>query len=298
MDAWLYPADVLAALMRPLTHDPIVIAGQRNVDPQGYFGPLERPVRGVVRRLTNVVVANSDAARRHAISAGSDPAKVRVIRNGVAIRPLASAADVAAARARLGIPDPHTIVVGCVANFSPVKRHDLLLRAIAPLAAEGYPIRLVLIGDGGLRSAIQDEVQRLGLSGHVLLQGSVADPEPLYAGIDVVVQASEREGLPNALLEASAAARPIVATAAGGTDEIVVDGRTGFLVPIGGVAGLTMGLRRLIGDPALRAELGAGARQQAVSTFGMDRFVDEFAGLYEGLAARRQAARRTRRTPS
>ena len=54
MDAWLYPADVLAALMRPLTHDPIVIAGQRNVDPQGYFGPLERPVRGVVRRLTNV----------------------------------------------------------------------------------------------------------------------------------------------------------------------------------------------------------------------------------------------------
>ncbi len=289
VDAWLYPADVLAALMRPITRTPVIVTGQRNVDPQHFFGPLERRVASLVGRLTDVVVANSEAAAEHAVKVGGvDLAKIRIIRNGVVVGAPASASERIASRRGLGVSDPDTVVVGCVANFLPVKRHDLLLDAFAPLAAEGLPVSLVLIGDGPLRPAIELRIRELGLSGVVRLHGSEPNPEPLYAGFDLVVQASEREGLPNALLEAGAAGRPMIATTAGGSGEIVLDGRTGLLVPIGDRDGLTGALRRLVVDAGLRERLGRDARDHVATTFGMNRFVSEFAALYESLAEARR----------
>lgn len=285
VDAWLYPADVLAALMRPFTQTPVVVTGRRNVDPQHFFGPLERGVASLVGRLTDVVVANSAAAGEHAVKVGGvDPAKVRIIRNGVVVGAPASTAERIAIRRSLGVSDPNAVIVGCVANFLPVKRHELLLDAFAPVAGESQPVTLVLIGDGPLRAAIERRIRDLGLDGRVRLHGSIPSPEPLYAGFDLVVQASEREGLPNAMLEAGAAGRPTLATAAGGSGEIVRDGETGLLVPVGDRDALTVALRRLVIDADLRDRLGTGARDHIARTFGMDRFVSEFAALYESLA--------------
>lgn len=286
VDAWLYPADVLAALMRPITRTPVVVTGARNVDPQGYFGPLEGVVSSVARRMTDAVVANSEAAALHAMKvSGIGHSKVRVIRNGVVVGELASDEERMATRHDLGVADPNQIVIGCVANLRPVKQHALLLDAFAPLLAEGRPVTLVLVGDGLLRPAIERQIRGLGIEGRVRLHGSEANPEPLYAGFDLVVQASEREGLPNALLEAGAAGRPMVATAAGGTAEVVIDGQTGLLCAVGDRDALTAALRRLASDTELRSVLGRGARAHVEATFGMDRFVSEFANLYETLAA-------------
>jgi glycosyltransferase involved in cell wall biosynthesis len=293
VDAWLYPADVLAALMRPFTQTRVIVTGARNVDPQEYFGPLERRVSTLVRRMTDAVVANSGAAAAHAMKvSGIDPSKVRVIRNGVSVSEPVSEDERVARRHELGVTDPDRVVVGCVANFRPVKNHDLLIEAFAPLVAEGLPVTLVLVGDGQLRPAIERRIREFGIGEHVRLHGSAADPEPLNAGFDLVVQASDREGLPNALLEAGAAGRPMVATAAGGTAEIVVDGTTGLLVPIGDREALTTALRRLVVDAGLRILLGRGARENIASRFGMDRFVAEFAELYEALAAQKGILRR------
>jgi glycosyltransferase involved in cell wall biosynthesis len=94
--------------------------------------------------------------------------------------------------------------------------------------------------------------------------------------------------LPNVLLEAASAGRAIVATAAGGTGEIVIQGKTGLLVPIDDQDGLTQALREAVVNPALRATLGGAAQTHAATAFGMDRFVTEFADLYESLVASKQ----------
>lgn len=292
VDAWLYPADVLAAVMRPITRTPVVITGRRNVDPQQFFGPLERTVASLVGRLTDVVVANSAAVASNAVDVGGvAPEKIRVIRNGVVVRPPVSAAARLARRRALGIDDPDEIVIGCVANYSPVKRHDLLIEAFAALPDPGRPLRLVLVGDGPLRPALERQIRELGLEERVRLHGLELDPEPLYAAFDIVVQASNREGLPNALLEAGAAGRPIVATAAGGSGEIVLDGRTGLLVPVEDRPALVSALHALVVDPDLRERLGVAARAHVTLTFGMDRFVAEVANLYEEQAASKNVRR-------
>jgi glycosyltransferase involved in cell wall biosynthesis len=292
VDAWLYPADVLAALMRPITRTPVVISGRRNVDPQQFFGPLERTVASLVGRLTDVVVANSAAVASNAINvARVSPEKIRIIRNGVVVRPPISAAERMARRRALGIDDLDDIVIGCVANYSPVKRHDLLIEAFASLPDQRRALQLVLVGEGPLRPALERQIRELGLQARVRLHGSELDPEPLYAAFDIVVQASSREGLPNALLEAGGAGRAIVATAAGGSGEIVLDGRTGLLIPVEDRAALVSALHRLMSDPDLRERLGNAAREHVTAAFGMDRFVAEFASLYEEQAASKNVRR-------
>lgn len=292
VDAWLYPADVLAALMRPVTRTPVVITGRRNVDPQQFFGPLERSIGSLVGRLTDVVVANSAAAASNAINVGGvSPEKIRIIRNGVVAHPPVSAAERLARRRALGMNDLDEIVIGCVANYLPVKRHDLLIEAFAALSDRGQALRLVLVGDGPLRPALERQIRELGLEARVRLHGSELEPEPLYSTFDIVVQTSSREGLPNALLEAGVAGRAIVATAAGGSGEIVVDGRTGLLVPVQDRVALVSALHRLVSDPDLRERLGNAAREHVTTTFGMDRFVAEFASLYEEQAALKNVRR-------
>jgi glycosyltransferase involved in cell wall biosynthesis len=92
-------------------------------------------------------------------------------------------------------------------------------------------------------------------------------------------------------MEAAAAARPIVATRAGGTAEVIVDGESGLLVPVGDTAGFGAALRRLVRDPELGARLAAAARLRAADLFGMDRMVAEFAAMYEELAERKGVRR-------
>jgi glycosyltransferase involved in cell wall biosynthesis len=174
-----------------------------------------------------------------------------------------------------------------VANYRPVKRLDLLIEAFASIAAAHDRIRLLLVGEGDMRPELERQIDDLGLRNRVLLHGLALDPTPLYGIFDIVVQSSRSEGLPNALLEAAAAGLPIVATNAGGTGEIVTDGVTGLLIPINDARALASALDRVAADRELRLMLGGAARQLAATTFNMDRYVAEFAQLYEDLAARK-----------
>ena len=115
------------------------------------------------------------------------------------------------------------------------------------------------------------------------------DARVLYDGLDVLVSASDAEGLPNVVLEAAASGRPIVATAAGGTPEIVIDGDTGVLVPVGDSDGLARGLIRVLDDRELAKRLGAAARERVSTAFGVDRFVAETAALYEEMVRQHES---------
>ena len=298
IDAWLYPADIAAALARPIIRSPIVFSGRRNIDPHGRFGRLEPQVEAAANRWTDTVVANSQAAADHAVRTQRvRPEQVRIIRNGVELPEPIAAEERAARRRALGASDAE-VVIGSVASYTPVKRLDVLVAAFALVAGEFPTARLELVGEGPGRAALEAQVRALGLEERVCLHGFEVAPERLYPAFDIVALSSEREGLPNSLLEAAAAGNAIVSTPAGGASEIVVDGETGLLVPVGDVTALGGALVRLAGDPELARRLGAGARQHVEQRFGMDRFVAEFAALYEERVAARRRRDRPIRSPA
>ena len=123
----------------------------------------------------------------------------------------------------------------------------------------------------------------------MVLTGSVSDLPPLYDAFDIFVQASNSEGLPNVLLEASASGLPIVATAAGGSVEVVHDGENGLLVPLDDLQRLAAAMRQLIDDAELRRRFGAAAREFVEQNYGNERFVREYAALYRDLLLAKRA---------
>ena len=285
IDAWLYPADVLAALGRLMTRTPVVISGRRNIQPHDRFQPFSGLVDRIVDRLTDAVVANSSAAAENAVRAHhTTPSKLRIIRNGVELTDPLSPGERLAWRAKMRAADDD-FVIGCVGNYRDIKRHALLVDAFAVLAAEHADLRLVLVGEGEMRLSLERQVRALGLADRVRLHGTELRPRPMYGAFDVVVQSSMSEGLPNVLLEAAAAGRPIVATAAGGSGEIIVDGETGLLIPVEDPQALIRALRRMVEDAELRRRTGAAARKHVDERFGMGRYVREWGDLYEELAA-------------
>jgi glycosyltransferase involved in cell wall biosynthesis len=283
IDAWLFHASLLAGLTRPLVPRTVLVAGRRSLS--DYKASLPWPLRildRVATRATDVVVANSaavadDVAQREGIPRD----RVRVIRN--AVLPAAPLAPPARdeLRHRWGVPHG-ALLVGCVANPRPEKGLDVLSDA---LLARPLPddVHVVVIGDGPGRGALEQASAAGGLSSRVHLVGRVPDARASYGAFDILVSPSRAEGLPNSVLEAAAAGRAIVATRAGGTAEILQDGRTGLLVAIEDPGALRDALDRVLGDDALRERLGAAAAADVTSRFGIDRLVAETIALYEGL---------------
>ena len=286
VDAWLFLGYGLAAVTRPLSRVPVLVAGRRSLSTfKADFGLVERTVDAIARRSADIIVANSqavadDVVRREEV----DPARVRVIRNGVALPQPTDGAHRRAARAALGITDDGP-VVGCVGTFKRGKGQARVVDGMAMVRRRLPNAWLAFVGDGPERAAVERSVREAGLE-RVRFLGTVPDARTLYDGFDVVVSASDAEGLPNVVLEASAAARPIVATAAGGTPEIVIDGETGLLVPINDTDRLGLALTQILEDTGLAQRLGGAAREHVSRTFGLQRFVAETAALYEEMDRR------------
>jgi glycosyltransferase involved in cell wall biosynthesis len=173
--------------------------------------------------------ANSHfAAQRYAACIGMDPARIRVVPNGVAPQP---AQGSTATRAMLAGFDQRTgpgFTVGAVMRFDDNKRPLELVECAARLLAERADARFILVGDGPLRA--EAEARAAALGGRVLFTGRSADVGFWLARMDALVLLSRCEGLPNALLEAQLAGVPVVATPAGGAPETLRHGSTGYLL--------------------------------------------------------------------
>lgn len=286
VDAWLFHAYAIASLTRPVSRIPVLIAGRRSLsDFKDRFSRAERWLDRLARRRVDAVVANSDAVRREvAAYEGIDPGRIRVIHNGVDIPAPIPPAVRGALRAAWGV-GPGDVLVGCVGNYKFGKGQEVLIRAIAKALPTSPALRLILVGEGPRRAELQRLVDELGVHDAVRLHGAEPDARDIIGAFDIAAQASVSEGLPNAVLEAAAAGLPIVATDAGGTAEILDQGRVGILVPIDDEAAMADAIARLAADPDLRRSLGESARIFVETAFGLDRFVAETASLYEELAA-------------
>jgi L-malate glycosyltransferase len=205
--------------------------------------------------------------------------KLTVIRAGVRMEDFQ--VERAEARRLLGIPE-HDRVAVIVARLSSEKNHHLLLAAFSDVLRDIPDARLLMAGDGVYREAVEQEVRRLGLQQRVQVLGVRRDISQLLAACDLFVLSSDREGLPIAVLEAMAAARPVVSTAVGDLPEVVQDGRTGRLVPAKDRAALAAALREVLSDAALAQRMGAAGRAVVEQHYAVRHMVARHEALYDG----------------
>ena len=179
-------------------------------------------------------------------------------------------------------PGPRLLAVGRLA-FQ--KGFDLLLAALAALPADGAAPRLALAGDGPERASLVREIARRGLAERVALLGERGDIAGLMSAADLVVLPSRREGLPYVALEALALERPVVATAAGGIPELIVDRKTGWLAEPGSVRSLADALGRALAEPERGAELARRGRERVERAFDAAAMAAANAQAYREIAA-------------
>ena len=254
-----------------------------------------RMVRRVHRPFVTQYVAVSQDLEQYLIEGvGVRPARITRIVNGVdtgAFRPLVAPTAIA------GFPfaDPALFVFGTVGRLQPVKNQTLLARAFVRLLelapGERHRVRLAIVGDGPVRTEIENILARADASALAWLPGARDDIAQILGLLDVFVLPSLAEGISNTLLEAMASGLPVIATRVGGNVELVDDGRTGMLIPPGEVDALAQAMLRYVGSPSLTLQEGSAARIRAERVYSLDEMVAQYAALYERLLAGSHTAR-------
>jgi glycosyltransferase involved in cell wall biosynthesis len=262
-----------------------------------YFGPTKTRVYLTIERalglLTDRVIAVGEGQRREIAGYGVVPAqKLVAIPLGLELGPFLEAESFRGQlRGELGLGSSVPLI-GIVARLVPVKAHEVFLKAARLIREQRPDARFLVIGDGERRAELEALVQRMGLASSVTFLGWRADMPAVYADLDVVALSSLNEGSPVSLIEALAAARPVVSTAVGGVPEVVVHGRTGLTVPSGDVTGLAQAITTLLLDQSLAERLGTAGRAHVYPGYDSSRLVDDVRSLYV-----RELARRGRRLP-
>ena len=182
------------------------------------------------------------------------------------------------------------LVAGTVGRLTPVKDQQILLQAAANIRAKHAglrdKLRLVIVGDGPLRSELEQLIQRLDLEDTVWLAGDRKDVPELLQMMDVFALPSLGEGISNTVLEAMASGLPVVATAVGGNMELVEEGFNGGLVPVGDCQALSNAILSLLQNERERIRQGKNARQRVSQQFDWNRTVNAYLGVYDELLGR------------
>ena len=241
----------------------------------------------MLARVTACFVHVSRSEMEEAIALGvSHAARAVVIPNGADVGEIDRVVvDPARERSALGLAAAGP-VVGYVARISPQKGLEDFARAMR-LVADAVPgAHFVLVGDApageeALKRRLNELVASLGLGGRLHMLGYRSDAVAVMKTFDVYVSTALWEGLPITLLEAMACGRPIVATDVGGNRDIVVDGETGILVPVGDPGTLARRVCELLNDPCLRRRLGDAGRRRVEANFSIDSSVTQTSDLYE-----------------
>jgi glycosyltransferase involved in cell wall biosynthesis len=257
--SWLEETALYLAPIAFVLRVPILVA-RRNVRgsrAERYL--LARTAIRTAERSAALVTVNSAAGATEAEARGIKPDRIRLVRNGhEPARPLP-------------MPDGPVVRVGCVAQFRPEKGHRRLLDALS-LLSTATPWEVELAGEGPLMAELKRESTARGLADRVRFLGEVADVRAFWARQHIAILLSDTEGSPNALIEAALAGRPTVATATGGTPDVVGPGG-GFLVGLDDHQGAARALSRLIDDASLRTRVGNEASRQALARFAIEDFV-------------------------
>lgn len=284
LHAYLPAANVLGPVAARMAGIPRVIVSKRALANYKEDFPLLRKVEPLGNRLSDVILVNSDAVRRDVERTERNwRGKFRKIYNGVAPIAVWTEEERRAFRAREGIPAGARVVLS-VSNFYPYKGHMDLIEAAGYVASREPETLFLLVGrDAGTLETCRNRVRENGLGNSVLFLGSRTDIPDLLRTCDLFVHPSHEEGFSNAILEAMAGGRPVVAYDVGGNPEAIRDRETGLLVPLRNPRALADAILRLARDPELRVAMGEKGRERATEHFSMERMVREMEALYDSL---------------
>lgn len=235
-------------------------------------------------RRCHAIISVADAMTQLMLDAHiGRPEKYTTIYSGMEVEPfLGARAQRDRLRRELGFSE-EDVVIGKVARFFHLKGHDDVIEAAAAVVRENPRVRFLFIGNGILRDALQKRIAALGLESHFHFTGLIPPDElpPYFAAMDILVHASLREGLARVLPQALIAGTPAVSYDVDGAREVVLDGKTGRLIPPRDVTALAAALTALSADTELRATLGAEGRRRFTDVFRHEVMTEQIRAVYE-----------------
>ena len=287
---FLYSANVVGALAAVIARIPVVIS-ERSAPPS--LGFEKRVMYRLLGRLSDAIVANSQAGKRLLVEQGGIPSeKVWVHYNGVDLSKFeAILDDIETLRGRYAIPKDR-FVVGTVGRLIRVKNHELVLRAAARMREIDPRVHFVVVGDVGpgedssYRDYLFSLQKSLGLEDVVTFTGMLSDVGAFLRLFDLFVLTSLWEGTPNALLEAMACGLPIVATNVGDVGRIVADAGCGLIVDPEPEA-FSEAISCLLSNEEVRAKMGIAGRRYIRANFSLERLAAKTQELWQGLLTKR-----------
>ena len=279
-------ADAIGRTLARVAHVPIIVSAvrARNVEKRWWQFLLDRKtVRWVDRIIFNSKQVIPFALARE----GVRPEQAIYIPNGVEVKPQDCLLAARRIRSDLGIA-PATNVIGTVGRLHLQKGHRYLLSAFAQVLTEVPDAALLIVGDGPLRGELEAEAGRLGIVRQVYFLGERGDVPDLLCCMDVYVQASLYEGMPNAVMEAMAAGKPVIATEVDGTQELIEDGETGWLVEASDMRTMAERIVYALKNVTEARSVGAAAAQRICRDFSLDNMINAYDQLYQGLVAEKR----------
>jgi glycosyltransferase involved in cell wall biosynthesis len=183
-------------------------------------------------------------------------------------------------------PEVPGLIVGAAGRLSREKGFDVFLDSAIRICARRTDVGFVLFGDGPMRPALQQKIAEHGLQQRFILGGFRTDVEKLLPGLDLAVLSSHTEGLPVAVLEAQAAGVPVVATAVGGTPEVILEGVTGWLVRPANPTVLAESITFALDNESQRRSMGRAGRQRVRDEFTFKAQAEQYQQLFDRLLSR------------
>ena len=276
---WLFAANAYGRLAAGSAPQAKIVVSERCVDTwkTGWQLWLDRRLAGRTDRL----VGNSQSVVEFYRQLGVPAEKLVCIPNGISCD-APTAIDRQAALRELGWPE-ETIVAGYVGRLASQKRVEDLIFAVEVVRHSHPMVRLLLVGDGPERTRLETFSRDVGCAGHVCFLGRRDDRGRWLALFDVFCLASSFEGMSNSLMEALAGGHAVVASDIPPNRELITQGESGFLAPVGDRVAIMQFLKRLIDDAGLRRRLGMAGRQHMQTRFRIEGMVQRYAELYDQL---------------
>lgn len=281
-------ANIVGTLAAALARVPVLLVSKRSLD--SYPKKFEAWSHWAINRFADKVVANADAVKDFVVKTEGCPAdKIVVIPNGVNDEFVTNGSR-GQEQAVFGFK-PDEQVVGTLGRLAWKKGQEYFLEAAAIVLRTEPRVTFALVGDGPLRSQLEEKTRELGIASQVKFLGQRLNSQAMISLFDIFVLPSVIEGMPNALLEAMALGKPVVVTEAGGNAEVVQHEGTGLVVPIRNAEAMAQAVIRLLRDKASAQRFADAARQSVRQHFSFRHTLQAMETLYEEMLAKKHVQR-------
>lgn len=280
-----FKSDTYGVIAAKLAGVPWIISSRRDT------GDLKKRRHITLNKMINpfidqFIMVCDTVGKTHAQREAIPDRKMLTIYNGVDLKqfPFYKKDMVSKWKREVGIDDGK-FVIGSVAYFRPEKAYHIFFKGIEKIISEIKNFRVLVLGDGPLKESFEIYCRKKKFNDKVLFCGSVRDISKYISLMDVIcLVPNKNEGFSNAILEAMATGKPVIATDVGGNSEAIIDGKTGIIIPPDDSESLAKAILKLYSNPAMRINMGIQGRKRIEEEFTIEKMISKMEGIYMELA--------------